>query len=74
MTFETLTYIHRLLKEDEAIAKRNLATRQNRLSSLYDIDAPNEEIEEAITFKRIAALHHTEVLRALTEFENHEWR
>jgi hypothetical protein len=74
MTFETLAYIHHLLTEEEKIANRNLTTRMQRLDSLYDADAPSEEIEDAITFKRIAVRHHTDALRALTEFENHEWR
>ena len=74
MTFETLAYIQQLLKLEEDTAKRNLTTRQQRLDALYDADAPSEEIEEAITFKRIAVRHHTDALRALTEFNNHDWR
>lgn len=74
MTFETLAYIHRLLEKEEAYAKRALATRTNRYSELIDEEAPEDEIKDADTFLTIAIRHHTEALRALTEFNEHEWR
>ena len=74
MTFETLLYIHRLLKEEEATCKENYKKARDYLNELKDQEASPEDIAQAKAAKEYADRIHTKAIRALNEFSCHEWR
>lgn len=74
MTFETLLFIHKLLKQEEESTRNAYNSRRRRLEELRDQEASREEIQEAKQMKEAADRIHCKVLRALNDFEEQDWR
>ena len=74
MTFETLLYIHRLLKQDSESHRNAYNRRRDYLAELRDQDASREAIKEAKEAMEAADERYTKAVRALNEFEEKEWR
>ena len=74
MTFETLMYIHSLMKRDEEAKREVYNAARDRLEELKDKGASREEIAEAKQRKNTADRIHSDALRALNEFNDHDWR
>ena len=74
MTFETLMYIHSLMKQDEEAKREAYNAARDYLEELKDKGASREEIAEAKQRKNTADRIHSDALRALNEFNYHEWR
>lgn len=74
MTFETLMYIHSLMKQDEADLKADYKATQDYLEELKDKGASREELEKAKRHMEAADHAHIKALTALNEFNDHEWR
>ena len=74
MTFETLLYIHRLLKQEEEICRHNYNKACDYLEELRDRVASREDIKQAKEQKDFTDRILTKASRALNEFEEKEWR
>ena len=74
MTFETLLYIHNLMKQDEEAKREAYNAARDHLEDLKDQGASREEITEAKQRKNTADRIHSDALRALNEFKDHDWR
>lgn len=74
MTFETLLYIHNLMKQDEEAKREAYNAARDHLEELKDKEASREEIAEAKKRKEAADRIHSDALRALNEFKDHDWR
>lgn len=75
MTFETLLFIHKLLKEEEESARKVYTSRRDYVSELLDLgNATKEALAEARSMRDSADRIHSKALKALNEFEEHEWR
>jgi len=74
MTFETLQYIHRLLTLEAETTKRIYTRKRDYLIELKEANAPKEDREIARENLETADRIYAKALRALTEFEEHEWR
>lgn len=74
MTFETLRQIHRLLKEEEELTRRAYKSRRDYLYEMQDAGAHKAVLDDAKEAMETADRIHTKALRALAEFEEHDWR
>lgn len=74
MTFETLMYIHSLMKQDEEAKREAYNAARDHLEDLKDQGASREEIAEAKQRKNTAYRIHSDALKALNEFNDHDWR
>lgn len=74
MTFETLMYIHSLMKQDKEAKREAYNAARDHLEELKDQGASREEIAEAKKRKEAADHAHIDALRAKNDFNDHEWR
>lgn len=74
MTFETLLFIHKLLKEEEDSTRHAYESRRDYVEELKDRRSNREEIADAQKIMESADRIHTRALIALNEFNDHEWR
>lgn len=74
MTFETLLFIHKLLKQEEESARLIYNANRDHLNELRESGASREEIAGAKEDYNFADRIHTKALRALNDFEEQDWR
>lgn len=74
MTFETLLYIHTLLKREEESTRHAYESRRDRLEELRDLKSRREEIDLAKRALEAADRLHCNAIKALADFTEHDWR
>lgn len=74
MSFETLLYIHTLLKREEGSTRHAYESHRERLAELKDLKSSREEIDLAKRAMESADRLYCNAIRALSEFMEHDWR